>query len=115
MSDLDPADQWLRDKWQFPPVMRREHPLYDAVETYNEDTGEVVAPGDLIEADYSKGFVRTKVFGDPKDKRGAQVTRTSVGAWRCRWRKDKVVTVVDRPKPTYGGYGAYVVMEDDGS
>lgn len=111
MTTTDQDDEWRKVKDQFPAVLRKDHPFYDMIETFNEDTGEIIPPGTLVEADYNKGFVRHTVPGAR-----AEVQRTSVGAWRARWRKDKRIRVEDTPHGYHMAFtGCWYPTEDDGA
>ncbi len=92
----------MSNKDEFPRVMKKGHPLFDAVEYVHGDTGETIRSDQLIEADFT-GVPR--IVYKVKDsegniiwnaKSGQHIQTTKVGPWTPQWRTDKRIDVVSR-------------------
>ncbi len=94
---------------EFPRHITPESPFIKAIEIVNEDTGEVISPDQLVEADFRRSLY---VKWYPKDTdgkfiytRGQRHTASKAGPWRPRWVEGKVINVEVKDKPQYPGYG----------
>lgn len=95
--------------WEdFPRRITPDNPFAKGIEFVDEDTGEVITPDQLVEADFTRSLY---IKWYPKDAdgkfmytRGQKHTMSKVAAWRPRWIEGKIIDVQIKDKPTYQGW-----------